>query len=150
MNVADGLLVSGHGVASRPGVRHSSEPRKRFPASGSSDEDPYSLTPSGTFQALYNKIIYSLNEICYKLQQSKDYYRESPVSALSTSADFIIMRFWKPVKIWILCRFSPNFVGFSTQLEQCDFNQCTFVFSLKTTLIGESLYIIIFGLPQNC
>jgi len=44
----DGILVSGHGVASRPGVRHSSEPRKRFPASGSSDEDPYSLTPSGS------------------------------------------------------------------------------------------------------
>ena len=42
---ADGLLVNG---ASRPGVRHSSEPRKRFPASGSSDEDPYSLTPSGS------------------------------------------------------------------------------------------------------
>eukprot|EP00093_Oithona_nana_P007233 07233.XXX_367546_381427_1 [CDS] Oithona nana genome sequencing. len=41
----DGLLVNG---ASRPGVRHSSEPRKRFPASGSSDEDPYSLTPSGS------------------------------------------------------------------------------------------------------
>jgi hypothetical protein len=39
----DGLLVNG-----RPGVRHSSEPRKRFPASGSSDEDPYSLTPSGS------------------------------------------------------------------------------------------------------
>ncbi len=36
------------GTASRPGVRHSSEPRKRFPASGSSDEDPYSLTPSGS------------------------------------------------------------------------------------------------------
>ena len=35
---------------SRPGVRHSSEPRKRFglPLSGSSDEDPYSLTPSGS------------------------------------------------------------------------------------------------------
>ena len=35
----------------RPGVRHSSEPRKpRFglPLSGSSDEDPYSLTPSGS------------------------------------------------------------------------------------------------------
>ena len=32
----------------RPGVRHSSEPRKRFLASGSSDEDPYSLTPSGS------------------------------------------------------------------------------------------------------
>ena len=32
----------------RPGVRHSSEPRKRFFASGSSDEDPYSLTPSGS------------------------------------------------------------------------------------------------------
>lgn len=30
-------------------ARHSSEPRKRFlPASGSSDEDPYSLTPSGS------------------------------------------------------------------------------------------------------
>lgn len=43
----DGLLVS-NGVASRPGPRHSSEPRKRFPASGSSDEDPYSLTPSGS------------------------------------------------------------------------------------------------------
>jgi len=41
------LLVS-NGVASRPGVRHSSEPRKRFPNSGSSDEDPYSLTPSGS------------------------------------------------------------------------------------------------------
>lgn len=38
----DGLLVN------RPGVRHSSEPRKRFPNSGSSDEDPYSLTPSGS------------------------------------------------------------------------------------------------------
>ena len=46
-NVADGLLVNPNGLASRPGVRHSSEPRKRFPASGSSDEDPYSLTPSG-------------------------------------------------------------------------------------------------------
>ena len=34
--------------AGRPGVRHSSEPRKRFLASGSSDEDPYSLTPSGS------------------------------------------------------------------------------------------------------
>lgn len=29
-------------------VRNSSEPRKRFLASGSSDEDPYSLTPSGS------------------------------------------------------------------------------------------------------
>ena len=47
-NVADGLLVNPNGLASRPGVRHSSEPRKRFPASGSSDEDPYSLTPSGS------------------------------------------------------------------------------------------------------
>ena len=44
---AEDLLVS-NGVASRPGVRHSSEPRKRFPNSGSSDEDPYSLTPSGS------------------------------------------------------------------------------------------------------
>ena len=38
-------------VSGRPGVRHSSEPRKpRFglPLSGSSDEDPYSLTPSGS------------------------------------------------------------------------------------------------------
>ena len=40
--LSDGLLVN------RPGVRHSSEPRKRFPNSGSSDEDPYSLTPSGS------------------------------------------------------------------------------------------------------
>ncbi|XP_059086205.1 uncharacterized protein LOC131882930 isoform X2 [Tigriopus californicus] len=32
----------------RPNGRHSSEPRKRFVASGSSDEDPYSLTPSGS------------------------------------------------------------------------------------------------------
>merc|ERR1712018_1076600 len=29
-------------------ARNSSEPRKRFLASGSSDEDPYSLTPSGS------------------------------------------------------------------------------------------------------
>ena len=29
-------------------VRNNSEPRKRFLASGSSDEDPYSLTPSGS------------------------------------------------------------------------------------------------------
>ena len=38
-------------ASGRPGVRHSSEPRKpRFglPLSGSSDEDPYSLTPSGS------------------------------------------------------------------------------------------------------
>jgi len=48
MPLQDGLLVTGPRVASRPGVRHSSEPRKRFPASGSSDEDPYSLTPSGS------------------------------------------------------------------------------------------------------
>merc|ERR1711997_1404205 len=48
MPVQDGLLVNPNGLASRPGVRHSSEPRKRFPASGSSDEDPYSLTPSGS------------------------------------------------------------------------------------------------------
>ena len=46
--VDSSLLVNGNGVASRPGVRHSSEPRKRFPASGSSDEDPYTLTPSGS------------------------------------------------------------------------------------------------------
>lgn len=37
-----------NGSSTRPGVRHSSEPRKRFLASGSSDEDPYSLTPSGS------------------------------------------------------------------------------------------------------
>ena len=29
-------------------TRNTSEPRKRFLASGSSDEDPYSLTPSGS------------------------------------------------------------------------------------------------------
>ena len=29
-------------------LRNNSEPRKRFLASGSSDEDPYSLTPSGS------------------------------------------------------------------------------------------------------
>ncbi len=40
------------GSSSRPGVRHSSEPRRTrmsaLPPSGSSDEDPYSLTPSGS------------------------------------------------------------------------------------------------------
>ena len=43
------ISIPGGGlVVNRPGVRHSSEPRKRFPNSGSSDEDPYSLTPSGS------------------------------------------------------------------------------------------------------
>ena len=41
-------ILAGGLVVNRPGVRHSSEPRKRFPNSGSSDEDPYSLTPSGS------------------------------------------------------------------------------------------------------
>ena len=41
-------FLGGGLVVNRPGVRHSSEPRKRFPNSGSSDEDPYSLTPSGS------------------------------------------------------------------------------------------------------
>ena len=43
-------------TSARPGARHSSEPRMRrtaqmssaLPPSGSSDEDPYSLTPSGS------------------------------------------------------------------------------------------------------
>lgn len=42
------MPLGGGLVVNRPGVRHSSEPRKRFPNSGSSDEDPYSLTPSGS------------------------------------------------------------------------------------------------------
>ena len=43
------ISIPGGGlVVNRPGIRHSSEPRKRFPNSGSSDEDPYSLTPSGS------------------------------------------------------------------------------------------------------
>ena len=29
-------------------IRNNSEPRKKYLASGSSDEDPYSLTPSGS------------------------------------------------------------------------------------------------------
>ncbi len=41
--------LNGSATTGRPGVRHSSEPRsKRFVPSGSSDEDPYSLTPSGS------------------------------------------------------------------------------------------------------
>merc|ERR1712038_991719 len=50
----DGSNVASQGHAQQANgrgsnhARNSSEPRKRFLASGSSDEDPYSLTPSGS------------------------------------------------------------------------------------------------------
>eukprot|EP00096_Caligus_rogercresseyi_P011849 TRINITY_DN4804_c0_g1_i1.p1 TRINITY_DN4804_c0_g1~~TRINITY_DN4804_c0_g1_i1.p1 ORF type:complete len:481 (-),score=139.90 TRINITY_DN4804_c0_g1_i1:1025-2467(-) len=44
----DAILNSSTSSNNANNIKNSSDPRKRFPASGSSDEDPYSLTPSGS------------------------------------------------------------------------------------------------------
>ena len=55
--------------------RHSSEPRKRFVASGSSDEDPYSLTPSGSSGSSGKGKDGGSKENAPRLpQKEKDYY----------------------------------------------------------------------------
>ena len=63
-----------------------------------------------------------------------------PISAASIITDFTIVRFQKPVKTWILCRFPPISLVLELNSISTVSISAFLSFPQLTALIGDSLY----------